>query len=154
MSAPPPIDISNIYQFESVDQALTGYNAPEAEKCEGFIDTIDDTPPASIKDFKSDILSVKGWLAVSVDKGVLPETVYVVLSDDHDHHVYLRTHRTPRTDVADYFKRPGLNDSGFSTKADISGISGPYTLGLAIKVDGEIKICPQYNFSIKAAGNK
>lgn len=139
-----PIDISKIFKFDGFDSELSGSTATIAEKCDGSIDAVNDTSPAPAKFAASSLLSVSGWLAASVDKAILPEAVYVVLTDEQGNHKYLRTHLTPRPDVGAYFKKTKLNESGYGTMADVSALEGKYTLGLAIKMSGKVKICPQF----------
>jgi hypothetical protein len=139
-----PIDMSKIHKFDGFDDELSDSKVMAAEKCDGSIDVVNGMSPTPAKFSASTLLNVNGWLAVSVDKAALPEAVYVVLTDDLGNHKYLRTRRTPRPDVGAYFKKPELNESGYSTIADISTLAGKYTLGLAIKQSNKIKICPQF----------
>ena len=43
-----------------------------------------------------------------------------------------------------HFKKPVLNAAGYTSTADVSTLDGHYTLGLAFKEGGHIKICPQF----------
>jgi len=140
-----------IYKFDEFDNELSGYKAATAEKCDGAIDKVNNMSPAPTKFSASRFLSVNGWLAASVDKATLPEAVYVVLTDEQGNHKYLRTRQTPRLNGGAHFKKPELNESGYSTRADISALQGKFTLGLAIKKDGEIKICPQFKIAVTIA---
>lgn len=140
----PPIDLSKIYKFDEFDDEFSSSKVVIAEKCDGSIDAINDTFPAPAKFAASNLLRVSGWSAASVNMGTLPEAVYVVLTDDQGNHKYLKTRPTSRPDVGAHFKKPELNESGYSTMADISALEGRYTLGLAIKQSGKIKICPQF----------
>jgi hypothetical protein len=140
-----PVDISGLYQFDKFVDELSDSEVMAAEKCEGNIDVVNDTSPISENLSVSGFLSVSGWLAVSVDQAILPEAVYVVLSDDHGHHKFLRTRLNPRPDVGAYFKKPELGRAGYITLADISTLEGQYRLGLGIKQFNKMKICPQFN---------
>ena len=127
------------------DDELLGLELVMADKCDGSIDSVNGTTPSQATFPNSAKLMVSGWLAVSVDKATLPEAIYVVLTDAQGNRKYLKTHVKTRPDVGAYFKKPELSRSGFSTIADISTLEGQYTLGLAIKEAGKIKLCPQFN---------
>jgi hypothetical protein len=142
-----PIDISKIYKFDGFSDESLISKVTTAEKCDGSINVINGVSPAPTKLSVASLLKLNGWLAVSVAKAALPEVVYVVLTDDQGNHKYIKTHHTARPDVGAYFKKPELNNSGFSTSADISALAGKYTLGLAIKEHDEIKICPQFKIA-------
>jgi hypothetical protein len=140
-----PIDISWLYKFDEFDDELSASDVIPAEKCEGNIDVVNDTFPIPENFSVSGLLSVNGWLVVSVEEAILPEAVYVVLTDDQGNHKYIRTRQNPRPDVGAYFNKPELARSGYITMADISAFEGQYSLGLAIKQSDKIKICPQFN---------
>ena len=127
------------------DDELLGLELVMADKCDGSIDSVNGTTPSQATFPNSAKLMVSGWLAVSVDKAALPEAIYVVVTDAQGKRNYLKTHVKTRPDVGAYFKKPELSQSGFSTIADISALEGQYTLGLAIKEAGKIKLCPQFN---------
>ena len=127
------------------DDELLGLEVVMADKCDGNIDSVNGETPSPATFPNSAKLRVSGWLAVSVDKATLPEAIYVVVTDAQGKRNYLKTHVKTRPDVGAYFKKPELSQSGFSTIADISALEGQYTLGLAIKEAGKIKLCPQFN---------
>lgn len=141
----PPIDISGLIKFDEFEHEITDSEVITAEKCEGNIDVVNDTFPIPENLSVSGFLSVNGWLAVSVDQAILPDAVYVVLSDDQGNRQFLRTRPNPRPDVGAYFKNPELGRAGYISMADISALNGQYSLGLGIKQSNKIKICPQFN---------
>jgi hypothetical protein len=118
------------------------------EECEGNIDMVNGIPFTAEKLSTSGLLSMSGWLATSVNKGSLPEAVYVILTDTQGKHLYFKTRRMPRPDVGEYFKNPKLDESGYSIVGDIAALNGPYTLGLAIKQSGKMKICSQFKIPL------
>jgi hypothetical protein len=146
-----PIDISNIYRFDAVDDELSGYKVMTAQKCDGSIDAINHTSPVPEKLSASNVLTVSGWVAASVDRAILPEAVYAVLTDAHGSHRFFRTHRTPRLDVGGAFRKPELNESGFAAMLDVSALEGKYTLGLGIRLSGKVEICPQFEIPVTIA---
>jgi hypothetical protein len=71
------------------------------------------------------------------------------LSDEKGKQFFLKTQRIIRADVGDHFKNPDLNDTGFSTFADISGFeAGKYLLGLAARQSDTISICTQFKIHV------
>ena len=143
-----PINLSKIYQFDQFDNHLSDYKAITAKKCDGSIDVINTMSPIQAKISASTLLEINGWSAASVDKATLPEAVYIVLTNEEGKHQFVKTHKTARSDVGAYFKKPELNDSGYKVMADISALKGQYTLGLAIKVSDKILMCPQFNIPV------
>lgn len=139
------IDVSKIYNFDGFNEKLSVVKVSKARKCDGSIDVVNNTSPLAEKLVVSGLLKVNGWLAVSTEEALLPEAVYVVLTDQKGKHIYLDTHVTPRPDVGANFKKPELNNSGYATLADISGLEGEYTLGLAMKHSNLLEICQQFN---------
>lgn len=145
-----PVDISSIASFDGFEDKFSGLKVATADQCDGVIDAINSASFVPREYSASSLLNVSGWLATSVEKGTLPDAIYVTLIDKQGKYLYIRTRRIPRPDVGDYFKKPTLNESGYSTIADISTISrGQYTLGIAVEESGRIGICPNFNIPIK-----
>ncbi len=144
VDVPPPIDISKIYGLDGFDAEISGSSAVAERKCEGSIDVINDAFPAPATFSAAGLLKVGGWLAASVEDAVLPEAVYVVLTDDKGSRKYFRAHVNNRRDVGAFFKKPELNKSGYNVAADISMLEGKYILGLAMKTAGKIELCQQF----------
>lgn len=151
----PPIEVSSIAGIEKVQDRWQDANAVTvdspssestvvtAEHCDGYIDSLNGVFPAPASFSASGLLQVGGWLALSVDTAVLPEAVYVVLTDVSGRQRFIRTHVFPRPDVGTYFKKAELNRSGYTTTADISALEGQYTLGVAVRQSDRLMICPQ-----------
>jgi hypothetical protein len=140
-------NVSTLVNFDSFDGSVSA-NAVDVAECQGSIDSVTHlSTTARLTAFG--LLQVDGWLAVSMGKGqILADATYVVLTDAQGHRTYLRTHLLPRPDVGAYFKSPVLGNAGFSTRGDISGFKGNFSLGLAFRSAGESKICPQFNIPI------
>jgi hypothetical protein len=141
-----PIDMTQLFKIERFDDELS--DIPMAEKCDGSIDAINGLSPIPPNISASNLLEVNGWFAVSVDKAVLPDTVYMVLTDNQGKHKFVKTHKMARPDVGVYFKKPVLNDSGYKVFADISTSEGQYKLGLVFKLSDKILMCPQFNIPV------
>ncbi|MCF5564172.1 hypothetical protein GIV63_03440 [Pseudomonas sp. PA-3-10C] len=145
-------DISKIYDFEGFESSVSVGDIVQAEKCDGFIDTVNGITPAPEHIDLNSFIRIDGWLASSVEKGIIPEETYVVFTDSEHNQKFLKVRAVSRGDVGGYFKKPELNMSGYSSLADVSSMHGDYVIGLAMKVSGKIEICPQ--FKIKATINK
>lgn len=149
VKASVPIDISKIYKFDGFDDELSVAKVTTVEKCDGSIDVVNDVTAVSTGlSVSGGLLRVTGWIVDSVEKGTLPKAVYVVLTDDKGNHKYLRTKTFSRPDVGGYFKKPELNESGYSTTTDVLGLEGKYTLGLALKTSDDVKICTQFKIPL------
>ena len=89
------------------------------------------------------VLEVDGWLAVSASEGVLPDAALVVLEDGNGTRRLFETRRTRHPWVGNKFGKPGMAMAGFTTVVDVSGMTGDYTLGLALLTGDRIRVCPQ-----------
>jgi hypothetical protein len=141
-------NLSTLVQFDPFDESMSDSVATVADACDGSIDKINHSPTAAGLS-ASGVLEVDGWLAPSVARGKLADAVYVVLTDVQGHRHYLKTHLSPRPDVAAYFKNPAIGNAGYSAVADISDLNGDYGLGLAFRSAGELKVCPQFKIPVK-----
>jgi hypothetical protein len=92
----------------------------------------------------SNALSVDGWMAISAKDGIVPDAVYVTLSDENGKRIYIKARRTPRPDVKEYYKQPGMPDPGYTAFIDVSTLSGKYTLGLSRIYKGALESCQQF----------
>ena len=93
-------------------------------------------------------MSIAGWLAVSAKDAVVPDTVFVTLTDRQGNTSYLKTRSTPRTDVKVYFKQPGMPDVGYEMSMDVSKFKGDFVIGLARVYKGKLGHCPQFNLPV------
>ncbi len=140
-----PINVSGILKFDGFDEELSDSEVITADSCDGYIDEVNSISPPPAKVSVSTLLYVNGWLAASIEKATLPEAVYLVLTDAQGKHKYLKTRTTIRPDLGSHFQKPELSQSGFTTIVDVSALEGQYTLSLAMKESGTIKLCPQFN---------
>jgi hypothetical protein len=85
----------------------------------------------------SRILSVRGWFALSVEKNVMPESIYLFLSDNNNT-FYIKTETYIRQDVANYFNKPFLRHTGFKVDLKLpEKLKGEYRLGLVYQKEGK-----------------
>lgn len=145
-----PVDISSITVFDRFEDKFSGLKVAAAAQCDGLVDAINGASFVPREYSASSLLNISGWLTTSIEKGTLPEAVYLTLTDKQGKYLYIRTRRIARPDVGDYFKKPTLNDSGYSTIADISAMKrGRYMMGLAVEESGRIELCPKINIPIE-----
>lgn len=145
------IDISKIYELNRVIGKIPKKNISLVTKCDGAIDVLNGASPAT-KSSVSKLITVSGWLAKSVDDGVVGDSVIVVLRDSLGEYRLLSTKRIMRPDVSAYFKKSTLESSGFVSKIDVSSIGGDYFLGLAYTEGDKVRVCPRFNIPINVNG--
>lgn len=143
-----PANILKIYKFDQFVEKLPEETGAVTIECEGHIDMINDMPFVSEQLSASGVFKIKGWLVSSITKFIQPETVYVVLTDGKGKRLYLKTQQESRLDVGDHFKNPELNNSGYTAIADLNGLEGLYTLGLAIKQPDKIRLCTKFDIPL------
>jgi len=143
-------NIGRLYGFQVFDDALSNSNQRGFGICAGSIDSINNVGPLPAVIRSGNYIKIHGWLTDSTDNPAEIEAIYVVFTDGFGKLNFLNTKMTPRPDVGAYFKNNALNNSGFSARANISKLSGRYSLGLAMKIAGEVKLCPQFNIQVQA----
>ena len=144
-AAVKPMDIRHLslYRFDRPLEDLAGKTHLAAERCEGGFDSVNGAAPAPPSFTASGKLAVGGWMAQSIKPGLVPETVFLVLTDDQGRNLLFRTRRTARPDVGRYFGEAALDASGFAATIDVSALRGEFFLGLAYLDGGRIVICPK-----------
>ncbi len=116
--------------------------------CDAFIDVVNGISPAPTSLTISNTLSVDGWMAISAKDGVVPDAVFVTLSDEKGEKIYVRARSTPRPDVKEYYKQPRMPDPGYTAFIDVSTLSGKYTLGLSRVYKDSLESCQQFNLPL------
>jgi hypothetical protein len=137
---------ADIHQPTPAAATLQVPAAPEMDACAGVIDRIDGAAPHDYITLVGKHFAVNGWLAVSTEEAIVPDEAYVTLTDQQGKTTYVNTKRTPRNDVKEYFKHPGMPDIGYEAMVDASQLKGKYMLGLARIYQGQQAMCqkPQY----------
>jgi hypothetical protein len=138
-----PVDVSPLLGLDAFEQGFLE-PAPIAAPCQGSIDTINGRPPGPVRLSRSSLLTMDGWMAITVNPPVLPDAVYVVVTDAAGQRRYVRGRLAHRPDVALHFDQNVLENSGFTVTAPLTGFNGEYSLGLAIRHSHGISICPQF----------
>lgn len=146
LEPPAAVDLSTLIPFNGGDAEAAGLEQVKMRSCDANIDRVNGSAPDPAGFVTTRWLKADGWAAVSAADGKLPDAVYLVLTDRSGNPTFYTTDRIPRPDVGSYFKMPGLNESGFRAMVDVSGLRGQYTLGLAIRLNGKMLLCPQFHF--------
>jgi hypothetical protein len=149
ISLPPPVDIPNLYKFDPIEDDNSARPVSVAERCDGYIDSVNGGLPGPSGFTASGHLKIDGWLAKSVKQDVPPpQSVLVVLTDGNGRNIFIKTRHKPRPDVAAVFGKPALEKSGYTSVADISTLDGKYILGLAFVEGDHIERCPQIKIPV------
>nr|VFJ67904.1 MAG: hypothetical protein BECKFW1821C_GA0114237_101317 [Candidatus Kentron sp. FW] len=138
-------DALDLYGFSQPVLQKEDANVLPAKRCDGHIDVINGVSPAPASFETDSLLDVRGWLAISTEKGLVPDGVYLVLTGKNGERYLIKTNKVPRPDVGAHFKKSRLDASGYEVIADISTLKGRYALGLAYTDNEFIKLCPQSN---------
>ncbi|STX50450.1 Uncharacterised protein [Legionella busanensis] len=149
--ATPKRDMSGTLKFDKLLNAAKKYTISTALKCEGSIDFINGMNLTHQPLVVRNLLTVKGWLTQSTEQSLLPQSTFLVLSNTRET-IFIKTHKMLRIDVGNYYKNRALDNSGYASFADVTKISGTYTLGLAFLEKDQIKICSKFNTLITFKG--
>jgi hypothetical protein len=145
-------DAENALLFAKMeDTPPAGLSAASTQPCEGSIEAVNGTAPHFGIPTIGNALSVTGWLAISGKDGIVPDAVFVALTNESGKTIYVRTHSAPRDDIRGHFNQPTMPDPGFTAMMDVSSLSGTYKLGLARSFKGNSAICQQWNLPIVIA---
>lgn len=121
----------------------------KAEVCMGSVDYINGKNEQSMPIVVSAYLKTYGWLATSTSPPVVPNSIYLVLTDTNGKRRYLNAKSSNRSDVGSYFMQPLLNSSGYELEANVSSLKGNYSVGLAYSNEHNVFLCPQFNIPIE-----
>lgn len=145
MDYEPNHEYMRLYKFSQPVNEDAFQKISNADRCGGSIDSINGISPAPALFKTRFLLDVNGWLAKSVEKGELPDDVYLVLTDGVGKRLFIKTKSTQRSDVGIAFNKRSLDSSGYTVVADVSMLKGAYVMGLAYSDNGTLNICPQFN---------
>lgn len=140
------VDTVSVFGFDSVDSDAKQLPLVRASKCDGSIDVINGLSPQPKMKINR-LLTASGWLASSLSNGTPSEAVYIVLGDTTGKRTFVKAKATSRVDVANAFKKPSLEQAGYSVAFDTEALKGEYSLQLGMKKDGHIEVCPEYMIS-------
>ena len=138
--APTSVSVSMFSRsLDSVDKAIAEW---KVSSCDGSVDMLNGMSPVPALDVRiSGNFALEGWAAVSAQKGMAAEQIYVAIRQaDGQTKLYSTTTRD-RSDVGAYFKQPALNQSGYSAYIDTTGFSGRFSFGIVAMHRGEAVLC-------------
>jgi hypothetical protein len=145
-------DAENSLVFDKMDEVVPGSLSASSERmCEGMIEAVNGTSPRSGIPTVRNALSVQGWMAISGKDGLVPDHVFVTMKSDSGKTIYVNTHSMRRNDIRRHFNQPGMPDPGYTALADVSSLSGHFTLGLAETDKGKLSVCQQFKLPILIA---
>lgn len=129
------VEVSGCYISLPEGQALNLGGNVEVASCQGSLDyvgTVGEDTPRAVK--------VMGWTTISAEENLVPERVYVTLTDAAGVTSYEAV-QYPRPDVSKFFGRPELGNSGFGRILDTSSLAGEYVVSIARLYDGRVESC-------------
>lgn len=89
-------------------------------------------------------LRVFGWAAYSVKDNVAAWGRWLTLTDSHGEQFFVPLNAIPRPDVANYFQKSALVNSGFDEIVSLNQFKGTYKLGMVISGDGKFINCTNF----------
>jgi hypothetical protein len=116
----------------------------ETLKCEGSLESLNASPPTPAIATVRGSLSLNGWMGVDAKNGIVPDSVFVVLTSESGKPLYIQARSTRREDVKAHFHRSGMPDPGYAALIDVSNLKGNYTLDLGRVYKGNLGICEQF----------
>jgi hypothetical protein len=142
-------DAENSLLFDKMDDGMPASVSAQATlKCEGSIESINASLPSSGITTVEGALSVSGWMAIAAKDGIVPDSVFALLTGESGKTFFVRAHGTRRDDVKQHFHQPGMADPGYAALIDVSSLKGSYTLGLARTFKGNLGVCQQFRLPL------
>lgn len=141
------------YPFDNIKVENSSLQTFTAEKpaglseitttCDASIDAIE--PIRMVLDGQTKTrLTSAGWTAFSIEHNQPAERAWLTLTNDQGQRLYAPMTPTPRGDVASYFHKPGLINSGYKIMADVTDFKGNYQVGVSIAGDGKLLQCSNF----------
>lgn len=125
----------------------SGLSEASPVACDFGIDYVNGLSPATPRLPISNRLAVSGWTLMSSKKGIVPDQVFLTLSNANQK-LYIPTRTVPRPDVNRAFHRPDMPDSGFVANVDASSLNGEYALGLSRVYKEKMDSCSQFHLPL------
>jgi hypothetical protein len=145
---PPVSESSKFFNFDQIIDLSKEIKTQTVKQCDGSIDGINSINPAPKKVSATSLLNVNGWLAESAKDGRLADVTYLVLTDEFGSRKFFKTHAVIRADVSTYFKNKKLERAGFLVAADVSALSGKYTMQIAKRNLDDLTICSEFKIPV------
>ena len=91
---------------------------------------------------------MSGWAAISTDKALSNDHVYISLKNPTGARILVEARKTYRADVALYFKQPQMLMDGFELMIDASNLHGSYEMRVVQQKGTEFFECDKMMVSI------
>jgi len=127
-----------------VKRLETDTSFQEAKGCAGDFNNIDLwlAPGGNGDEHPRPMLTVEGWSVLNPESGELAGAIELLIEDADGQKYSVTTRSTYRPDVGNALGNPDLNNSGFSSKADLAGTRESILVRILVEDGGEQKICP------------
>ena len=135
-------------EYDPIDVAVAMLKEEPRGPCEGYIDGLNASVPDRSENKVSGTMQVRGWTTISGKDGIVPDAVFVRLTDQSGKTLFIRTRAMPREDVKNFFGQAKLPDPGFLANIDTSKLDGHYSLGLSRLYQGTLERCEQLAFPV------
>jgi hypothetical protein len=89
--------------------------------------------------------AVVGWVVRDREDGTADGQVFVTIETPGERTRYVPTERLVRDDLVAALGRPGVRMAGYHARINAAGLSGRYTLGVAILEEGRLYRLPRYD---------
>lgn len=142
-------ETENSFLFDKLNDGMPASASPPTTiKCEGSIESLNQSAPGPGITPVQNTLSLDGWMGIAAKDGLTHDSVFVLLIGESGKSFYVRARSTPREDVKRHFHQPGMPDPGYNALIDLSGLKGSYALGLARSYQGDLAICQQFRLPL------
>jgi hypothetical protein len=119
----------------------TNLNSLVPLPCDGSLDILNGVTPVPMESKAIGSLAISGWAAISAQKGILADEIFIDVTSQDGSTVMYPTKHTDRADVAAFFKQPSLTRSGYTALIDLSTINGVINLGVVTRYKGDLVLC-------------
>lgn len=142
--------VANVLGLSLPTSAVTYVESRSDGGCQGSVDAIDGiNPDTNNLQSVGSLLSVRGWLASSIEHQIVPKHVFITLSTRGHTEFFITTRKAARPDVNAYFHEPNLPATGYTALADISSLpDGNYSMGLAYMDQTTLHHCHNFAFPL------
>lgn len=137
---PPAAQVENNIYLKKIDPKYLNNLQLKTISCDGNFESLNHAPISGNNINVGKILVVSGWMAVSTEKGIVPDNIFIYIKYQNNDISLFELKRNDRPDVASYFNRKSLINSGYggSIKLDAEGLA---MIGLAQAYNKDIFLC-------------
>jgi hypothetical protein len=120
----------------------------DAVGCDACFDTTNLISSESAGHLLDKILTVNGWMAISLNKGIPPKSIYLIITNSNSEKFIINSQAVKRPDLGKVFNHPELTDCGFQAEIDVSQLSGPCIIQIAYYENDKLYIIKNVNKEI------